>query len=298
MLEQKLEPVERRCKQVAAQAATLRGRLEAAEAQCRQEQETAALLLQSNLQLHENLVQLVRASLPAAQLQATPPAQLKRDEHVVAAVEQPRRPAAAGQDGARSNSTVTKPTQSQLHREQLTSRLGTASGSAALAGSGGSNRSSGSGSSNGTDAHAHKPSAARHHPSIAAAPRGIPQAPTSSRRGLVRAGSATSAALASTARALPPHCSTMSPAAVDGARQGAVSAALAIADEHRQLHRQYTKAAERMQRVAACIAIAAPNKLRPLQAQHDEARREVRALAEQLEAKLVQLTALRSAGLM
>lgn len=93
---------------------------------------------------------------------------------------------------------------------------------------------------------------------------------------------------------LPPH--SQLPAV---ARQAAVSAALALSAEHRELFALHKAAIAELQRTAGCLATAAqPGRQLALLRRHAELQAEVQDCSTRLEDKAVQLAALRRAGLL
>lgn len=89
------------------------------------------------------------------------------------------------------------------------------------------------------------------------------------------------------------------PPAVDPiARQAAIKAALAVSAEHRELHSCYQAVAEELRQVASAVVAAPASKQLALLRQHAALQQEQRDLAEQLEDKVVQLAALKQAGVL
>lgn len=89
------------------------------------------------------------------------------------------------------------------------------------------------------------------------------------------------------------------PPAVDpAARQAAVKAALALSAEHRELHSCYRAVAEELRRVAGALVAAPTTKQLALLRQHAALQQEQRDLAEQLEDRVLQLAALKQAGVL
>lgn len=89
------------------------------------------------------------------------------------------------------------------------------------------------------------------------------------------------------------------PPAVDPTvRQAAIMAALALSAEHRELHSCYRAVAEELRQVASAVVEAPASKQLALLRKHAALQQEQRDLAEQLEDKVVQLAALKQAGVL
>ncbi|KAI7841325.1 hypothetical protein COHA_004944 [Chlorella ohadii] len=88
------------------------------------------------------------------------------------------------------------------------------------------------------------------------------------------------------------------PAVDPAARQAAVRAALALSAEHRELHSCYRAVAEELRQVACDLAAARGSRQLALLRQHAALQQEQRDLAQQLEDTVVQLAALKRAGVL
>lgn len=88
------------------------------------------------------------------------------------------------------------------------------------------------------------------------------------------------------------------PAATATALEGAVEAALALSSEHRKLLAYHKAVAGELQRVTSGLAVAPAAKQLALLRQHAELQAEMQVVAQQLEDKLAQLSALRRVGLL
>ena len=278
----RLEGVERAARQAAASCQELRARAEAAEERCTSEQEAAAALLASNLQLHEAMLQLFEAPTAVQQQQQQ---QQKGQGGWLGptAQEAVRQPPPLAKARRGPSPSLLKPTQSALGRQQQAGGWG----GSRLA----SEHRGGSGGSRGDERiRAHLPPQPPHTCGSRSSQQGMLIAPARTTASAPQASSGGSGSGSGG--------EGQAAAAAAEVRRGAVAAALAIAAEHRQLHERYAAAAAEAQRFAGCIAVAAPGKLRALQAQHDAARGEALAAAAALERKALQLAALRQAGLL
>ncbi len=88
------------------------------------------------------------------------------------------------------------------------------------------------------------------------------------------------------------------PAVDPAARQAVVRAALALSAEHRELHSCYRAVAEELRQVACDLAAARGSRQLALLRQHAALQQEQRDLAQQLEDTVVQLAALKRAGVL
>ncbi|GAB4816715.1 hypothetical protein N2152v2_003761 [Parachlorella kessleri] len=100
-----------------------------------------------------------------------------------------------------------------------------------------------------------------------------------------------------------PGCGTAGPLGRcqhgDTARTAAVDAALAISTEYKELHDYYKAVVAEVRRVGSCLTVAyGQAQKQQLAKQHSELQKELWDVAEQLETKVSQLTALKHAGLL
>ncbi|KAL4425532.1 hypothetical protein ABPG75_009548 [Micractinium tetrahymenae] len=274
-LERQLEGLARPAALLQRQVGELRAELQAAQEQCSKEQEAAAALLEANLRLHETVLLLVEQGSGTGRQAAEQDEEEELGQH-----EQEQR----GRKGP--------------FAERPADRLGRPSTAVAAAGQrpqgarGPVARQNTAGRLSGQmlSRRPDEPQQRRQQqgPAAAAAPAAL--AP----RQAAGTGLLCAAASQPQKKVVPAHSQQHA-----AARQAAVTAALALSAEHRELFARHKAAAAELQRTASCLAIAAaPGKQLALLRRHAELQEEVRDINAGLEDKAVQLAALRRAGLL
>ena len=260
-LEERLAGMESTMEQMQQQGSELRAGLQAAQAQCSQEQAAAASLLATNMRLHETVMQLMEQEQHQRERQG-------QEDSNKAAQQQFACGAGAQVGGAH-------PPQAQQH-EQLQHRRRLPS----------AQRQTRAGAA---------PQAANWRRAQQAAAE--PARAASTALAVCRGASMGAAGGQSPSR--PPSRPAQQQApAPSAARAAAVQAALTLSAEHRELHSYCKALATELQRVCSCLAVAAPGKQLALLREHSELQREMREVTAQLEDRVVQMTALRRTGLL
>ena len=237
----------------------LRAGLQAAQAQCRQEQAAAASLLATNMRLHETVMQLMEQEEEQEREQ-----QQGQGGSCDAAQQQVACGAGAQVGGA--HPPLAQHHEQLQHRRRLPSAQRQARAGAAP----------------------QAPTCRWGQQPAAEPARGASAA-------LAVCRGASMGAAGGQPSARPAQLQAPAPAA---ARQAAVKAGLALSAEHRELHSYCKALATELQRVCSCLAVAAPGKQLALLREHAQLQGELRDVTAQLEDRVLQMTALRRTGLL